>query len=301
MYIGIDIGGSHIAVGLFDEYKKLSNKKELEISLLKENNPAEKLVKEIINLINYIVEENTIKESEIQEIGVSAPGTIKNGVIVKASNLNIRNFNLVKSLEEYFGVKCKLRNDAKCAAVAEKEYGILKNVNDAVFLNIGTGIGGAVFYKGNLIEPVRFSGLEFGHMVINKNGEKCTCGRNGCFETEASMKILKRKIKNKLNLKESTTGKEIRDLLEIEQNLEICNDIIEEYINNLSIGIANIINIFEPEVLAIGGSFAHYEKILLENLIDKLQENQLLFNDAELPKIVMAELKNDAGLLGAIL
>src|SRR5574344_325956 len=149
MYIGIDIGGSHIAVGLFDEYKKLSNKKELEISLLKENNPAEKLVKEIINLINYIVEENTIKESEIQEIGVSAPGTIKNGVIVKASNLNIRNFNLVKSLEEYFGVKCKLRNDAKCAAVAEKEYGILKNVNDAVFLNIGTGIGGAVFYKGN--------------------------------------------------------------------------------------------------------------------------------------------------------
>ena len=301
MYIGIDIGGSHIAVGAFDKFKKILNKQEVEIALLNESNPEEKLITEIINLINSILKLNNIDKTNLLEIGISVPGTVKSGIIVKASNLNIRNFDLKRALEKYFNIKCKIRNDAKCAAIAEKEYGILNNVNDAVFLNVGTGIGGAVFYKGELLKPIRFSGLEFGHMVINKNGEKCTCGRNGCFETEASMKVLKKKIKDKLHLEANTTGKQIRDLLEIKENLEICNDIIEEYVSNLSIGIANIINIFEPEVLAIGGSFAHYEKILLERLINKIKQNQLLFNEVELPQIKIATLKNDAGLLGAII
>ena len=191
-----------------------------------------------------------------------------------------------------------LQNDAKCAAIAEKQWGSLKEYDDALFLILGTGVGGAVFLQGELLIPKRYSGFEVGHMVIEKNGEQCNCGRKGCFEVYGSMKRLKQKIKVEFGLN-SIDGKEIKEFIIKNKDNEILNKILDTYIENLTTGIANLINIFEPEAISIGGSFAHYKEILLEKLENKLLQKTELYNKDEIPKIVIAKLKNDAGIIGA--
>lgn len=141
--------------------------------------------------------------------------------------------------------------------------------------------------------------MEIGHMTININGEKCTCGRFGCFETLASMKKLKDDIKEKLKLDSETTGKEIRELLEDINTYNKVKHILDEYIHNLSEGLKNIINIFNPETISIGGSFAHYKDILLDKLIKEISGEESLFIKKNIPKIVIATLKNEAGIIGA--
>lgn len=202
---------------------------------------------------------------------------------------------IVKPLENKFGIKILLRNDAKCAAIAEKEIGSIKNFNNAVFLTLGTGIGGAIYLDGEMILPK----MEIGHMTMDVNGPKCTCGRIGCFETLASMRKLKNDIKERLKLNFQTTGKEIRKILEDKNTYNEVRDIIDKYIHNLSEGLKNIINIFHPEIISIGGSFAHYENILLDKLVNELNRENGLIIKENIPIITVAELKNEAGIIGA--
>lgn len=182
--------------------------------------------------------------------------------------------------------------------MAEKKFGSLKKYDDALFIILGTGVGGAVFLRGELLIPKRYSGFEVGHMVIKKDGIDCNCGRKGCFETYGSMKRLKEKIKEEFNLN-TIDGKKIKEFMLKNKENEKLNKILDEYIGNLSLGIANLINIFEPEAILIGGSFAYYKEILLEKLENKLLEKTELYNKEDIPKIVIAELKNDAGIIGA--
>lgn len=202
---------------------------------------------------------------------------------------------IAKPLENKFGVKILLKNDAKCAAIAEKEAGSIKKFDNAVFLTLGTGIGGAVYLDGKMILPK----MEIGHMTMDINGEKCTCGRFGCFETLASMRKLKNDIKEKLKIDSETTGKEIKESLEDENIYNKVKDIVDTYIHNLSEGLKNIINIFHPEIISIGGSFAHYEDILLDKLINELNRENGLIIKENIPIITVAELKNEAGIIGA--
>lgn len=155
-----------------------------------------------------------------------AHGTIKGGEILKADNLGIYNFDLVKILKEElkysekFNIPIILRNDAKCAAIAEKKIGSLKNCDDALFLTIGTGIGGAYFYNGKLVEPKRFSGFEVGHTIIEMGGNLCGCGNRGCFEAYGSISALKSKVKEAYNIDENITGKELIKIINGRQEEE---------------------------------------------------------------------------------
>ena len=137
-------------------------------------------------------------------------------------------------------------------------------------------------------------------MVIEKDGIKCNCGRNGCFEKYASMKAFKEAVQRKFEV-ENLTGREIRDLLNDAENREKAQDVIDEYIENLSTGLANLINIFEPEVISIGGGFIHFKELLLDKLSQKLHEKNMLFNNQAVPKIITAKLKNDAGIIGSVI
>ena len=206
---------------------------------------------------------------------------------------------IVKILEDRFHKRILLRNDAKCAAIAEKQIGSIKNYDDAIFLTIGTGIGGAVFLGGKMLKTKQANSFEIGHMVIDKNGKQCGCGRCGCFETLASMKKLKSDIIKRLNLDLQTTGQDIRKLLENESNYELVEDILDNYINDLTIGLKNLIILFKPEVISIGGSFTHYKEILLNKLERSLKDSKEVFVRDNVPKIVMATLKNEAGIIGA--
>lgn len=301
MKIGIDIGGSHVGIGLINENGTIIAKEEQDLNNnSNENNYNQKLVETIIELTTKILDKKKKDIKEISLIGMAIPGTVSESSIIKADNLHIKNFNIVSEINKYFNIPVMLRNDAKCAAIAEKEYGSLKKYDDALFLTIGTGIGGAVFLGGKLLKPKKYEGFEIGHMVIQKEGIKCNCGRNGCFERYASMKVLKDNIQETLKI-QNLTGEEIKNILLSKENKEKLEKIIEEYINNLSIGIANLINIFEPETISIGGSFVYFEDILLDRLIKKLGTNNMLFNKHSVPKIVMAKLKNDAGIIGSVI
>lgn len=300
MKIGIDIGGSHVGIGLINENGTIIAKEEKDLNNnLKDENYSKKLVQTIIELITKILDKKKIDINKISLIGIAIPGTVSDTHIIKADNLHIKNFNIVSEINKYFNIKVMLRNDAKCAAIAEKEYGSLKKYDDAVFLTLGTGIGGAVFLGGNLLKPKKYEGFEFGHMVIEKNGRKCNCGNKGCFERYASMKALKRMVKTEFG-KENLSSDELKEILTAPKNAEKANKIIDEYISDLSIGIGNLINIFEPETISIGGSFANFKEVFLDRLKEKLKEDGKLFNK-RIPNIVMAKLKNDAGIIGSVI
>lgn len=296
MKIGVDVGGSHVGIGIVDATGKLILKKEKDYDK-KQDDMSNIVLNKIIEIIKEIIQENNINLEEIESIGIAFPGTVSETSVIKAENLGIENYEVVKKIQKEFNVPIYLENDAKCAAIAEKELGSLKKYEDSVFLIVGTGIGGAVFLDGKLLKPKRFSGFEVGHMVINKNGIECNCGRKGCFETYCSMRRLKEKISKEFDLN-TIDGIKIREFIEQNQENDKLNKILDEYIQDLQIGIANLINIFEPQAISIGGSFGHYE-ILLKRLQDKINEKTELYNKEQIPKILTADLKNDAGIIGA--
>lgn len=296
MKIGIDVGGSHIGLGLVNKEGKLILKKEKDYEK-KESDMSSIVLETIVRLIKELIEKNAVKKENIESIGIAFPGTVSETSVIKAENLGIENLELVTELRKKFNLPIYIENDAKCAAIAEKEFGSLKKYDDALFLIIGTGVGGAVFLDGKLLKPKRYSGFEVGHMVINKGGIKCNCGRKGCFETYCSMRRLKEKISKEFNLN-TIDGIKIREFLDKNQENDKLNEILDEYIQDLQTGIANLINIFEPQVISIGGSFGHYG-ILLKKLQDKISKKTELYNKEQIPEIIVADLKNDAGIIGA--
>ena len=301
MKIGIDIGGSHVGTGLINLNGRIIAKEEQDLdNEVKDENYSQKLLDTIIETITKILEKKKIDIKEISLIGIAVPGTVSDTHIIKADNLHIKNFNIVSEINKYFNIPIILRNDAKCAAIAEKEYRNLKKYDDALFLTIGTRIGGAVYLGGKLLKPKKYEGFEIGHMVIQKNGLECNCGRKGCFEKYASMKAFKYMVQQEFE-KKDLRGEEIKELLEDNKNSERTKKVVEKYIGYLSTGIANLINIFEPQIISMGGSFVYFKDILLEKLEVELNKNGVLFNNQEIPKITIAKLKNDAGIIGSVI
>lgn len=291
MKIGIDIGGSHIGIGLVTEEGKIIFKEEKYIT--ETVNIEEKIEKFIIEKVTQIPD-----YKNIELIGIAVPGTVSDNKIIKAVNLGIENYELANRLEEKLHIKVKLRNDAKCSALAEQKYGELAGFENSVFLCIGTGIGGAVIYNGKLLEAKGVPGFEFSHTIIQKNGKLCNCGKRGCFEVYASLKRFKEEVSNEFNLN-TMDGEKIREfILQNAQDIRL-RYMLNNYIQDLSIGISNIINIFEPEAICLGGSFAEYKDIFYEPLKRTLLDGNLLFNKRDDIILKLAKLKNDAGIIGA--
>lgn len=296
MKIGIDLGGSHIAVGLIESSGNILYKREVQI--LKED---EKHIKDIIE--NYIC--TAVSEfsefHKVEEIGIAIPGTVSSKTVIKSVNLGLENYAIIDNLKKRINFPIKIKNDAKCAAIAENTYGSLKQYANSVFLTLGTGIGGAVFINNKLLSPDGVPGFEFGHIVINKNGKLCRCGKRGCFEQYGAMRVFKEKIIKTLQLDSKIDGEELLKIVERNKNKNAILDIIDEYTTDLSVGISNLINIFEPEAIGLGGSFVYFENLLLPQLKGKLLDGNLLFNKREDIIINTAILGNDAGMIGATL
>lgn len=296
MKIGIDLGGSHIAIGVIDKDYKIVEK--IEKRLMKKDK------EQIENTIEqYIVDniKDLTNKYDITEMGIAVPGTIQNEIIVKSVNLGVQNYDLLKKIKNEINLPIKIRNDAKCAAIAENKIGSLKEYKNNLFLSLGTGIGGAAIINNRLLDTGDLPGCEFGHMIIQKDGIKCNCGKRGCFEKYASMKALKTNLRKSLNLDEKTSGRELLEIIRNNPENEDIKRIINEFIEYLSIGISNLINIFEPEAVGIGGSFVYFEEILLNKLIKNIQDKNYLFNKRDNLIIKSATLGNDAGLIGSIL
>ena len=301
MQIGIDLGGTHIAVGIISERNTIIAKSEMDIFKVE---PEKEMKQYIIDNIKLLISQTLRKAGApscvISKIGIAIPGKIKNQIAYDIYNLGIKEFDICKILSEHYGVEVVIRNDAKCAALAESQIGSLKEYKDAVFLCLGTGIGGATFINGRMLEYTKEWGSEYGHMIISKDGLECKCGSKGCFEQYASMTAFKNGIIKLLNLHENADSEEILKIVtdKVKVNDTQVNAYIDKYLENLIIGISNIINILQPDAICIGGSFVYYEKILYTRLIEKM--NLKNFNGTK-PKIVLAKLGNEAGMIGSLM
>ena len=300
MKIGIDLGGSHITIGVVNKNGKILEKTEKRLKGI--------VTKEVKKVIEETIIENFEKfqkEYKIAEMGIAIPGTVTKNMVVKSVNLGLKNYSIVEELNKKINIPIKIKNDAKAAALAENKYGCLKNYNRSLFLTLGTGIGGAVIINNKLLNTGELPGLEIGHMVIDKNGIKCNCGRKGCFERYASMKAFKNNLRESLGYNQNVSGKELLSIInntnKNDENYKKIEKVKREYIENLALGIANLVNIFEPEAIGIGGSFVYFSEVLLEDLKREILEKDLLFNKRKEINIKTAVLGNEAGLIGAIL
>ena len=293
MNIGIDIGGSHIGIALIENEKIV---KEVEQEIEK----REGIEKNILDIVDFYIDAFS-QMGDIKRIGIVAPGTPNKDKlsIRRIVNLGIKEIDFYYILEKY-NIPVKVGNDAKAAGLAEFKLGALRKYNNAVFLCLGTGIGSAVFLDGNLIEANKNIGFELGHMVIDKNGIKCNCGKIGCFETLCSMKRFKEHAKEVLNIKEIEPQELLKELKRNIKRPEV-NNLINSYIGNLIVGFSNMIDIFEPEVICLGGSFVHFKDIFYNKLVDEMNRRRYYFNKDGKTEIILAELKNSAGMLGAVI
>jgi len=290
MNIGIDLGGSHIAVGLVNEENKIISKKEHNWTKEEKEDLIKKQEYYCKKLIKEKIEEN--KNIKIEKIGIGYPyRNIVNGIIYREG----KEIKLVDILYKEYRIPVYLKNDVKCSAICEKTIGNLKEYDNCIFMTLGTGIGGAYFYKNELVTPNKYQGFEIGHMVIEANGRKCRCGNKGCFEEYASMRIFRKQIAELFALEDINSSK-MFEILESKQKREETNKIIENYTTYLSIGISNLINIFESDAICIGGSFTYYAPIFMDKLKEKIQNN---FKERTIPDIILAKFENDAGIIGA--
>lgn len=288
--IGIDLGGSHVSVGVVNNNFTVTEQYEKDFTV------EEK--KDLINVaIEYIIDTvNNLKGIySFSKIGIGMAGTIENGIIINSPNIGIKNFNIKKLLEEKTGVKVNISNDAMCAAIGEYVYSNLREYEKILFLTLGTGIGGNILYNGKIVEDPEYQ--ELGHTVIKENGIQCKCGKKGCFERYGSILVFKNKIIERLGLSYDISGPDLRQ--EIKFNLEKVKDIIDEYLNDLSLGLTALINKFNPDIVVIGGGFTRYDYMLLEPLKEKMYNSNLLNNKKI--KIKAAKSGNDAGIIGASL
>ena len=299
MNIGIDLGGSHIGVGLVDLNGKIVAKKDTDIHMKDAINIENFIIKTIVSDIKELLEFNKNTLKDIDVIGIGTPGEPENGIIKRIVNLGIKDFPIVQKLQKELNYNnIIIKNDGKCAAIAEKKYGSMKEFEDCVFLCLGTGIGGASFLDSKLLKPKKHSGFEIGHMIIEKDGNLCKCGNRGCFETYCSMKRLKEKINREIN-KEHMESRDLLIFLKENSENEKIKEIIKEYIENLNIGLSNIINLLEPQCITLGGGFVHFKDILWNDLELEFKKAKYLFNKEDIPVIKLAELGNDAGIIGA--
>lgn len=292
--IGIDLGGSHVAIGVVDAEGKIIEHFEKDFTVEEKKNLINVAIEYIVQIVNELKQKYQFKK-----VGLGMAGAISNGVILRSVNLGVENFDIKRVLEDKLKLKVKVKNDAKCACIAEYKYGEINKYKNVLFMTLGTGIGGAYIYHGKLMEGSFFEGLEFGHMIIKAGGIKCKCGKLGCFERYGSILTFKTKVIERLNLVHNISGPDLRKA--ITENEDKIADIKEEYINDLAIGVSNLINIFEQDAIVIGGGFARYDYMLLEPLKEKILNTNFLFNERKEIIIKVAQLGNDAGIIGASL
>ena len=311
--IGIDLGGTNIAVGLCDESLKMIDKGSVP-TLAKRS--GEEIVKDMAALAKKIIERNGLTVSDIAFVGIATPGIAneKTGVVEYSCNLPFVNFPIAEIFKKYLPVeRVLIANDANAAALGEALCGAAKGTKNSVMITLGTGVGGGIIIDGKIFAGgLNCAGAELGHIVIHHGGRQCGCGRLGCWEAYSSASALTAMTKEKMT---ELALKGIPSLLFEEEKKEgkvsartafnamrsgdgFAKELVDTYIQYLADGIANIINIFQPEVLCIGGGVSKEGDNLLKRLVPKV-EKECYNRDVEKTRICIATLGNDAGLIGA--
>lgn len=306
MYIGVDLGGTNIAVGIVCENGNILIKDST--PTLKER-PIEEIVADMAKLINKLCDDYGITLDDISGVGIGSPGTIdfNTGVVVLSNNLRMKNYPIADALSKLINKPVKVDNDANCAAMGEYVASKVE-ADDFILITLGTGVGSGIIANGQMVRGFNGAGGESGHMTIVCGGEPCTCGKRGCWEAYASVTALIRQTKEAMEKNPESLMNEIaardgkvsgRTAFEAAKAGDKAGKrVVENYRMYIAEGLINMINIFQPKVVAIGGGISREGEYLLAPIREYVLNNN--YNKyLEMPEIVTAKLMGDAGIVGA--
>ncbi len=307
---GIDLGGTGIKAALVDERGRILRKKTIPTGARRH---WKEIMRDMVELITDLVQAEGLQIQDIKGVGVGVPGTVnpERGELIYACNLpQCRNMPLREEMKNALHLPLFLDNDANVAALGESVFGAGGGqTRCSVMITLGTGVGGGVIINGRIFAGAYHGGTELGHLVIRAGGEPCGCGRRGCWETYSSATGLIRRARRAA---EETPGSRLwqlcgGDLSRLDGKMvgdaadagdPAAVSVMEEYVQDLAIGLGNIYNIFQPEVLILGGGVSARGEKLLEPLRQLLQP-EIYGGDMSKVDIRIATLGNDAGVIGA--
>ncbi|WRS28100.1 ROK family protein [Oscillospiraceae bacterium MB08-C2-2] len=308
-YLGVDLGGTNIAVGVVDEDMRILGRGKKKTNAPR---PAQEIVEDIVSAISMALEQAELSMEQIQWIGVGTPGSVDivAGVVGYAANLGFLNTPLASMIGERTGKQVYLGNDGNAAAYGEALAGHAKGAKDVVMVTLGTGFGSGIVIDGRIYTGYQSKAGEIGHAAMVYNGRPCTCGRKGCIEAYCSatglisttreyMERFPQSQMWELAKKEgdAVSGRTAFDAMR--SGDEAGAGVVEEYINHLGCALANIVDIFAPEYLVVGGGICNEGETLMAPLRRVVEQEIFDYDPQKATKLVTAALGNDAGILGA--
>ena len=308
-YIGVDLGGTTIKVSLVDPEKRAIV--TMRDAPTKAPRAAQAVAADIVKLCLGVAMDGGVDMADVEWIGVAVPGIVKNGTILNAVNLGWKNVPFAMLLERMSGKAVYLANDANAAAYAEALWGVGRGTSALVALTLGTGVGGGIVINGKIWDGFNGFAAEIGHMIIDAGGRECACGKRGCLEAYCSATAIVKESIRMMNLYtdsvmwqlaggnvKNVTAKTAFDAAL--QSDYAATTVVSSFIDHLAFGVSNIINVFQPSVVCIGGGVSAQGDALLVPLRDRV--NRLSFGLANgRTDVVIAKFKNDAGMIGAAL
>ncbi len=311
--IGIDLGGTNIAAGIVNESFEIVAKASIPTGA---ERPASEIAADMASLCHTVCEKAGISPSEIASVGIASPGIANHddGVIEYCCNIpSFRQFAICDAVKAGFPVEhCFVENDANAAAWGEVIAGSAKGTRDSIMITLGTGVGGGIIIDGQVISGFNYAGGELGHIVIEVDGVPCGCGRKGCWEAYSSATALIRMTTEKLDEcaasgRATLMADMVREAGKVSGRTafdatrkgdEAASEVVQKYVRYLAAGLTNIINIFQPEVLSIGGGVSGEGDYLLDMLLPLIRAEVYGQGIVKSTDIRIATLKNDAGIIG---
>lgn len=308
-YIGIDLGGTNIVAGVVNENYEIISKASTKTNLPR---PEKEIADDMAKMAVKATTDAGLTMDDIEWIGIGTPGIANSetGIIEYSNNLGFNNTPMVKYISEATGKQAFVENDANAAAYGEYVAGAAKGAKNAVCITLGTGVGGGIIVDGKIYAGSNFGGAEIGHTVIEVDGPQCTCGRKGCFEvfssatglirmTKEAMDADKTSIMHKITLDRKGKVSARTSFEAMRMGDPAAKAVVDKYIKYLAAGITNTINIFQPDVLCIGGGVCNEGDPLLLPMKEIVKKEVYTRNSKKNTEIVIAKLGNDAGIIGA--
>lgn len=309
-YLGVDLGGTNIACAVVTRDGTMLGKASIPTAL---PDSPEQIATRIAQCCTMAVEKSGCAMADVSSVGIGTPGIANadKGIVEYSCNLGFEHTPLAQLVGDILKKPVYLENDANAAALGEFAAGCGKGSHSLVAITLGTGVGGGVVTEGKLLTGFNFAGGEMGHFVMYHHGQPCSCGRRGCFEAYCSATALIRQTrcameqhpeslmwKNSPTL-ETVDGRTSFDAMA--QGDEVATEVIRQYQEYLADGLTSIINIFQPEVLCVGGGICNQGEVLLAPVREIICREDYARNSARRTKVVRATLGNDAGIIGAAL
>lgn len=307
--IGIDLGGTGIKIGITDTDYEIVAQTSIPTHA---ERPFTQIVADMGHAAVRLLEENGFMIADCLGVGVGSPGTIDsaNGVVLYSNNIRWSNVPLAAELGKYLPVPIYVNNDANCAALGETIKGAAKGCGNAVFLTLGTGVGGGIVMNGRIFEGGHPGGVELGHIRIASEGRICTCGREDCLEAYASATALIEDAKTMMQrfpksvlwqlCEHDPERMDAKMPFDAAQAGDTCGQaLVERYIRYLADGITDLANIFRPDIVVLGGGISAQGTTLTEPISRYLKQNCFGASVAHVPEVVIAQNGNDAGIIGA--